>query len=44
MKHILHIYEEASGQAVNDMKSCMAFSKNINEYDDQLLADYLGMA
>lgn len=44
VKQLLQIYEEASGQAVNYSKSCVAFSGNINEYDGQLFADCLGMA
>ncbi|KAB2605937.1 S ribonuclease [Pyrus ussuriensis x Pyrus communis] len=43
VKHLLKVYEDASGQAVNYQKSCVAFSDNLNEYDGQLLADCLGV-
>lgn len=44
VKLLLKTYEEASGQVINLLKRCVAFSGNLTEYDGQLLADYLGMA
>lgn len=44
VKNLSKIYENASGQAVNYPKSCVAFSHNINACDGQLLANYLGIA
>ena len=43
IKQVLNMYELASGQAVNFEKSCVSFSSNLNDFDQQLLADCLGM-
>ncbi|KAM1809552.1 hypothetical protein ACFX12_026443 [Malus domestica] len=39
IKSVLTKYELASGQAINFIKSCVAFSPNLTECDQQLLAD-----
>ncbi|XP_070669022.1 uncharacterized protein [Malus domestica] len=44
IKLLLKKYEEASRQAMNFAKSCVAFSENLNVHDKQLLAGCLGMA
>lgn len=43
IKELLGTYERASGQAVNFAKSCVAFSANLTDCDQQLLADCLCM-
>lgn len=43
VKHVLDMYEADSGQAVNLEKSCVSFSTNLTQYDQQFLADCLGM-
>lgn len=37
IKQILHVYQLASGQAVNLEKSCVSFSTILIQYDKQLL-------
>lgn len=44
IKLLLKNYEEASRQAMNFTKSCVAFSENLNVHDKQLLAGCLRMA
>lgn len=44
VKRLLKIYEKASGQAINYEKSCVAFIRNLTEFDGQLIADCLGVS
>lgn len=43
IKRVLRTYEVASGQAVNLIKSCVSFSSNLKDIDQQLLVDFLGV-
>lgn len=42
IKHMLNVYEAVSGQLVNLEKSCVLFSTNLTQYDQQLRVDCLG--
>ncbi|KAM1884835.1 hypothetical protein ACFX14_037585 [Malus domestica] len=43
IKQVLNVYEAVSGQTVNLERSCLSFSSNLTDHDQQLLALCLGM-
>lgn len=43
IKHVLQMYELASGQAMNFEKSCVSFTNYLSTFDEQLLVDCLGV-
>lgn len=44
IKHILSLYEVASGQAINFAKSGIFYSKNVDQFNRDILSDLLGVS